>query len=69
MDGRAFLAALGALSLPLGASAQQGKTYRIGYLALANPRSASPFFLAFEARRRELGYVEGQNLSIEFRNA
>ena len=43
--------------------------YRIGYLASANPRSDSPFFQAFEQRLRELGYVEGHNLAIDFRNA
>jgi len=37
-------------------------------LSTANPRSA-PLFQAFEQRLRELGYVERQNLAIEFRNA
>ena len=58
------------IAVALGtADAQQAKVYRIGYLASANPRSDSPFFLAFEQRLRELGYVEGQNLAIDFRNA
>ena len=62
--------ALALLAAPLGAAdAQQGKVYRIGYLASANPRSSSPFFEAFVQRLRELGYVEGQNLTIDFRNA
>jgi ABC-type uncharacterized transport system substrate-binding protein len=34
----------------------------------ANPRSTA-FFRAFEQRLRELGYIEGQNLAIEYRNA
>ncbi len=42
--------------------------YRVGVLSTANPRSA-PLFQAFEQRLRELGYVERQNLAIEFRNA
>ena len=42
--------------------------YRIGYLSSVNPRSAA-FFQAFEQRLRELGYIEGQNLAIEYRNA
>jgi putative tryptophan/tyrosine transport system substrate-binding protein len=37
---------------------------RVG-MASQNPRSA-PFTRAFEKRLRELGYVEGQNLTIEF---
>ena len=35
-------------------------------LIAAQPRSAS-FIQAFEHRLRDLGYVEGQNLLIEFR--
>ena len=70
MDRRTFLAGTGAvlLAAPLAAEAQQaGKVPRIGYLHIA-PRS-SPFFQAFERRLRELGYVEGQNVAIEFRTA
>ena len=65
-----LILALALLAAPLGAAdAQQAKVHRIGYLASANPRSSSPFFQAFEQRLRELGYVEGQNLAIDFRNA
>jgi len=73
---RRFLTA-GAIALaPIGAAAhaqqykaqQAGKVYRIGYLSTVNPRSAA-FFQAFEQRLRELGYIEGQNLAIEYRNA
>jgi len=57
---------------PLGAAAAQeykaGKVYRVGILSTGNPRSAS-IFQVFEQRLRELGYVEGQNLAIEFRYA
>lgn len=59
---------LALLAAPLAATAQEAKVYRIGYLASANPRSAA-FFQAFEQRLRELGYIEGQNLAIEYRNA
>ncbi len=61
---------LGLLAAPLPAKAQQaGKVYRIGYLA---PVSASPFYprtKAFREGLRELGYVEGQNIVIEYRAA
>jgi putative ABC transport system substrate-binding protein len=53
---------------PLAAEAQPPRVPRIGILSTGNPRSAA-IFLAFEQRLRELGYVEGQNLAIEFRNA
>ena len=59
---------LALLATPLAATAQEAKVYRIGYLSSANPRSAA-FFQAFEKRLRELGYIEGQNLAIEYRNA
>jgi len=68
---RAFLGTLAGslLAAPLAAEAQQrGKVYQVGILSSANPRSA-PIFQAFEQRLRELGYVEGQNVTIEFRNA
>jgi putative tryptophan/tyrosine transport system substrate-binding protein len=57
------------LAVPHAAEAQPaGKVSRIGILATANPRSVS-LWIAFEQRLRELGYVEGQNIAIEFRNA
>src|SRR2546428_753265 len=58
---------LGLLAAPLAAEAQSaGKVYRVGMLSAAQPRSAS-FLQAFEHRLRDLGYVEGRTLSIEFR--
>src|SRR6201993_147251 len=59
----------GAAAWPLAGRAQNsGKIVRIGMLTTANPRSAS-FIQAFEQRLRDLGYIEGQNLVIDFRNA
>src|SRR5262245_28791610 len=69
---RKFLATLGgAAAWPLAAWAQQGgKIPRIGYLS---PGSASPGPLAyhdeFQRGLRELGYVEGGNIVIEYRFA
>jgi putative ABC transport system substrate-binding protein len=71
MRRREFIAVLGgaAAAWPLHTLAQQsGKVFRIGFLSAANPRSAS-FVQAFEQRVRELGYIEGQNVAIEYRNA
>ena len=72
MDRRTFLAGTGAvlLAAPLAAEAQQSaRTTRIGYLALnlalADPRNR----LAFLQGLRDLGYVEGQNIVIEYRDA
>ena len=66
---RAALAAalaLGLLAAPLAAPAQHppGKTARIGFLA----RVSAPFD-AFREGLRELGYVKGQNIAIEYRSA
>jgi putative ABC transport system substrate-binding protein len=57
------------VAAPLAAEAEQpGKVWRIGILATANPRSA-PFYQAFEQRLSELGYVQGQNIAFEYRDA
>jgi putative ABC transport system substrate-binding protein len=40
---------------------------RLGMVS-QNPRSA-PLNVAFERRLRELGYIEGQNLIVEFINS
>ena len=49
------------------AEAQQPKIYRVGYLS---PRlSIESSEEAFRRGLRELGYVEGQNLAIEWRFA
>jgi putative tryptophan/tyrosine transport system substrate-binding protein len=68
MCGTTICLALGALLLALSfpAKAQQTKKlYRIGYLSNA-PGIESPQE-AFRQRLRELGYIEGENLVIEWR--
>jgi putative tryptophan/tyrosine transport system substrate-binding protein len=53
---------------PRGAEAQQpGKVYRIGYLSAPTRESVKNGVDAFLRKLRELGWVEGQNLVIEFR--
>ena len=62
------LLALGAAARPLAAKAQQaGKVYRIGYLSAPTRASVEPGLQAFLRALRELGWVEGQNLIIEYR--
>ena len=67
MNRRVFVTGLGAvLAAPFAADAQQtGKVYRIGRLEQG---SAGPD-AAFRQGLRELGYVEGQNIVIEYRYA
>jgi len=72
VDRRAFITsfALSLLAAPLAAEAQQaGKVPRIGVLSLISASSAPQLFEAFRQGLRELGYVEGQNLAIEWRYA
>ncbi len=60
--------ALGLLAAPLTAEAQQaGKVYRIGYLSGFGSPATDPGQIPFRQGLGELGYVEGQNLVIEYR--
>ena len=74
MDRRAFIGTLagGLLSAPLGAQAQPaGKVPRIGWLVFGAPfTDASPDLEAVVLRGlRDLGYLEGSNIVIEYRHA
>src|SRR5262245_44516823 len=52
------------------AEAQQPKTVpRIGYLLAGDPASESTRFEAIRLALRERGYIEGQNIAIEYRYA
>jgi putative ABC transport system substrate-binding protein len=44
-----------------------GKVYRIGYLSTPTRESVERGLQAFLARLRELGWIEGRNLAIEYR--
>jgi putative ABC transport system substrate-binding protein len=62
------------MALPLTLSsfteAQQPKKIpRIGYLSSSDPATESTRTEAFRAALRELGYIEGQNIAIEYRYA
>src|ERR1700681_121774 len=62
------LLALGVAAAPLAAEAQQaGKVYRIGYLSTPTRESVEHRLQAFLRKLRELGWVEGRNLTIEYR--
>ncbi len=48
---------------------QSGKIHRIGYLSVRGPDREKRRLAAFHQGMRELGYIEGQNLVIEYRYA
>jgi putative ABC transport system substrate-binding protein len=70
VDRRRFLltSLAGALAAPLAAGAQAGRVYRIGYLS-TGPSTSNPFVEEFREGLRELGWIEGQNIIIDYRFA
>ena len=56
-----------ALSWPAGAQ-QPKKIPRVGYLAAVSASADAPRLEAFRQGLRDLGYVEGQNIIIEYRH-
>ena len=63
----ALWVAFGLVWLPFAAEAQQAKLHRLGFLA--NHSASFPPYQAFLQTLRELGYVEGKNITIEARYA
>jgi putative ABC transport system substrate-binding protein len=68
---REFIAGLGgAAAWPLAARAQQPRLPVIGYLSGTVPRQAGGRYdVAFRQGLRETGFVEGQNVIVEYRSA
>ncbi len=67
MDRRAFLGALVLLATPLAVEGQQaGKVYRVGFLGNSTHALEANLVEPFRQGLRDLGYVEGRNLAIEY---
>jgi ABC-type uncharacterized transport system substrate-binding protein len=62
-----FISALLAISMP--ADAQDSKLPRIGFISTASLSSLSPRLEGFRQGLRELGYIEGKNILVEYRSA
>ena len=56
-----------ALAPPLAAAEQAGKVYRLGFLSSTWSTATSQVVPAFQQGLRELAWVEGQNIVIEYR--
>jgi len=71
MRRREFITLLGgaAAAWPLAARAQQqpAKLPTIGFLGAATPAAWSVFIVTFVRRLRELGWIEGRTIAIEYR--
>jgi len=69
MMRREFIALLGgAAAWPVAARAQQpGKLRTIGFLGQSTRSAASEWVAAFVQRLRELGWMEGRTITIEYR--
>ncbi len=63
------LATLMSASVHLAEAQQAGKVYRVGWLRFSPKPPTSPGHVAFRQKLHELGYVEGQNLVLEYRSA
>ncbi|MEA2919863.1 MAG: hypothetical protein QOJ15_11944 [Bradyrhizobium sp.] len=70
MRRRDFIALVGAAAagIPIAARAQQSpRLPTVGFLVPGTPESHGKWVAAFAQRLRELGWIEGRNLTIEYR--
>jgi putative tryptophan/tyrosine transport system substrate-binding protein len=67
MRRREFVAGLGAAAWPLVARAQRGAMPVIGFLHTGSPDVTPSLVAGFRQGLKEIGFVDGRNVTIEFR--
>jgi putative tryptophan/tyrosine transport system substrate-binding protein len=67
MRRRDFIKVIAGAAWPFRASAQQQSTLVVGFLNVESPEGYQPMAAAFRRGLQESGYVEGQNVAIEYR--
>src|SRR5262245_2698775 len=67
--GLAVALALSIIVAPVAQDQSAGKVYRIGYLSTSSAAASSRSVQRFRQALRELGWIEGQNIVIDYRFA
>jgi ABC-type uncharacterized transport system substrate-binding protein len=68
MRRREFVTFLGGLATwPITARGQQAAMPVVGFLSSASPASWAPFIAGFRKGLNETGFLEGQNVTVEYR--
>jgi putative tryptophan/tyrosine transport system substrate-binding protein len=66
VNRREFIAGLGAAAWPVVARGQQGAVPVIGFVSTGSAEGVADFTSSFRKGLSEIGYVEGQSVSIEY---
>ncbi len=64
-----FLLAVALLAPPSIGAQPAGRVFRLGFISSSTTSVSSPFLVALRQGLSELGYVEGKNVTIEYRFA